>query len=59
MLNDITQRLMEKSRDIMLKAASSIGCTGVKDDQFKVVSHFVAENDIFAALPIGHETKKP
>ena len=50
---------MEKSRDIMLKAASSIGCTGVKDDQFKVVSHFVAENDIFAALPIGYETKKP
>ena len=38
-------------------AASSIGYTSIKDEQSKVVSSFVAGNDIFGALPIGYEKK--
>ena len=34
--------------------ASSLGYTSLKDEQLKVLSSFIAGNDVFAALPTGY-----
>ena len=44
---------MEKNEDIVKAVSAELGYPSLKDKQLLVISEFVSDHDVFAALPTG------